>query len=146
MTEEANAAIGGAFDGGADEVVVSDSHGDMGNLLPHKLDARADLVQGTPKVPLSMMTGIDDGFAMAAFVGYHAGAGTPAAILDHTYTGFMIRRARERRVVERDPSERRPRRHLRGAGGRRGRRSGVLRPGEFLVALGAHRRREAGHR
>ncbi len=89
MTGEANAAVGGAFDGGADEVVVSDSHGDMGNLLPHLLDARADLVQGTPKVPLSMMTGIDDGFAMAAFVGYHAGAGTPAAILDHTYTGFM---------------------------------------------------------
>ena len=89
MTEEANAAVAGAFDGGADAVVVSDSHGDMGNLLPHLLDARADLVQGTPKVPLSMMTGIDEGFAMAAFVGYHAGAGTPAAILDHTYTGFM---------------------------------------------------------
>lgn len=89
MTQEANAAIEGAFDAGADEVVVSDSHGDMGNLLPHELDARADLVQGTPKVPYSMMTGIDGGFALAAFVGYHAGAGTPSAILDHTYTGFM---------------------------------------------------------
>src|SRR4029077_302239 len=89
MTREANAAVAGAFDGGADEVVVSDSHGDMGNLLPHLLDARADLVQGTPQGPLSMMSGIDAGYAMASFVGYHAGAGPPAAILDHTYTGFM---------------------------------------------------------
>jgi D-amino peptidase len=89
MTEEANAAIDGAFLGGADAVVVSDSHGDMGNLLPHELDPRAELVQGTPKVPFSMMTGIQEGFACAAFIGYHAGAGTEAAILDHTYTGFI---------------------------------------------------------
>src|SRR4029077_7912744 len=89
MTREANAAVAGAFDGGADEVVVSDSHGDMGNLLHHLLDARADLIRGTPKVPLSMMTGIDDGYAMAAFVGYHAGAGTPAEILDDPSTGVI---------------------------------------------------------
>lgn len=89
MTEEANAAIAGAFDASARKVVVSDSHGDMGNLLPHKLDQRADLVQGSPKVPFSMMTGIDEDFACAAFIGYHAGAGTPDAILAHTYTGFI---------------------------------------------------------
>jgi D-amino peptidase len=89
MTEEANAAIAGAFDAAARTVVVSDSHGDMGNLLPHKLDQRADLVQGAPKVPFSMMTGIDEGFACAAFIGYHAGAGTPDAVMAHTYTGFI---------------------------------------------------------
>lgn len=89
MTEEANAAIAGACDSGARKVVVSDSHGDMGNLLPHKLDERADLVQGTPKVPFSMMTGIDEGMSCAVFIGYHAGAGTPSAILAHTYTGFI---------------------------------------------------------
>jgi D-amino peptidase len=89
MTEEANAAIAGAFDAGIDRVVVSDSHGDMGNLLPHKLDQRAELVQGTPKLPYSMMTGIERGFLCALFLGYHAGAGTQTAILDHTYTGFF---------------------------------------------------------
>jgi D-amino peptidase len=89
MTEETNAAVAGAFDAGAKTVVVSDSHGDMGNLLPAELDPRADLVQGTPKVPWSMMSGIDEGFACAAFVGYHAGAGTERAILDHTMTGFI---------------------------------------------------------
>lgn len=89
MTEEANAAVAGAFDAGIERVVVTDSHGDMGNLLPHKLDQRAELVQGTPKLPYSMMTGIEPGFLCALFLGYHAGAGTQAAILDHTYTGFF---------------------------------------------------------
>src|SRR5207247_1862736 len=93
MTEEANAAAEGAFDGGAVDVVVSDSHGDMGNLLPHELDARVELIQGTPKLPWSMMAGIDaqdgEGFAGAIFIGYHAGAATAGAILDHTYTGWM---------------------------------------------------------
>src|SRR5438034_4570810 len=89
MTREANAAAEGAFDGGASDVVVSDSHGDMGNLLPHELDGRVELIQGTPKLPWSMMAGIDDGFAGAVFVGYHAGAATRGAILDHTYTGWL---------------------------------------------------------
>jgi D-amino peptidase len=90
MTEEANAAISGSFDAGADRVVVSDSHGDMGNLLPHKLDQRAELVQGAPKLPFSMMAGIETGFDCALFLGYHAGAGTQNAILDHTYAGFFV--------------------------------------------------------
>ena len=89
MTEEANAAIAGAFDAGIERVVVTDSHGDMGNLLPHRLDQRAELVQGTPKLPYSMMTGIEPGYLCALFLGYHAGAGTQTAILDHTYTGFF---------------------------------------------------------
>ena len=89
MTQEANAAISGAADGGARTIVVSDSHADMGNLLPHELDPRADLIQGTPKLPWSMLAGIDAGspFSAAVFIGYHAGAGTQAAVLDHTYSG-----------------------------------------------------------
>ena len=34
-------------------VTVMGMRTDMANLLPHRLDQRADLVQGTPKVPLS---------------------------------------------------------------------------------------------
>jgi D-amino peptidase len=89
MTEEANAAIAGVFDARAGRVVVSDSHADMGNLLPHRLDQRAELVQGSPKLPFSMMTGIEAGFDCALFLGYHAGAGTQWALLDHTYSGFL---------------------------------------------------------
>ena len=89
MTQEANAAIAGAFDAGALKIVVSDAHGDMGNILPMELDPRAELVQGTPKLPWSMMTGIEEGFTGCVFLGYHAGSGTANAILDHTYTGWF---------------------------------------------------------
>jgi len=89
MTAEANAAVAGAFDGGATNVVVNDSHGDMYNLLPERLDARAELIIGSPKT-LSMMQGFGPDFEVALFVGYHAAAGTQAAVLDHTYSGRLI--------------------------------------------------------
>ena len=44
MTHEANAAIAGAFDGGATEVLVNDSHGSFRNMPPELLDARAQAV------------------------------------------------------------------------------------------------------
>lgn len=90
MTEEANAAVAGAYDSGASGVVVNDSHGDMYNLLPEDLDARAELVLGSPKVPGSMMQGFGPEFGVALFIGYHAAAGTEAAVLDHTYAGRIL--------------------------------------------------------
>ena len=36
------------------------------------------------------MTGIEDGYTCAVFIGYHAGAGTSGAIMAHTYTGFIM--------------------------------------------------------
>jgi len=76
--------------GGATRVVVNDSHGDMTNLLPDRMDPRAELTLGSPKVPLSMMTGIGPEFGCALFVGYHARAGSSAAVLDHTYSGRLL--------------------------------------------------------
>jgi D-amino peptidase len=71
MVGEANAAIEGAYDGGAGEVVVNDSHGQMFNLTPVDLDPRAVLVQG--QKPWSMVQGgPGPGFGVALFVGYHA--------------------------------------------------------------------------
>jgi D-amino peptidase len=52
MVGEANAAIEGAFDGGATAVTVNDSHGGMYNLTPEALDRRARVVLG--KKQLSM--------------------------------------------------------------------------------------------
>jgi D-amino peptidase len=86
MVGEANAAIEGAFAGGATEVTVNDSHGGMFNLPPEKLDRRARLVQGTK--PYSMVEAAHDGsFDVALFVGYHARAGHPRGTIAHTYTG-----------------------------------------------------------
>ena len=85
MTNEANAAIAGALEAGANAVLVNDSHWLMRNLLAEELNPRAELMSGGPK-RLSMVEGIDGGFDAAMFVGYHAKAGTKNATIDHTYT------------------------------------------------------------
>lgn len=92
MTGDVNAAIGGAFEGGADEVVVSDGHWYGRNILIEELDARARLNSGSPS-PFSMMQSIDDDLRPQAvmFVGYHAMAGTTKAILDHTWSNERVR-------------------------------------------------------
>ncbi|CAN5716250.1 M55 family metallopeptidase [soil metagenome] len=89
MTEEANAAIEGALAAGATEIVVADSHGHMRNLLPDVLHRDAFLVRGSPRA-LSMMDGLDESFAAAFFIGYHAMAGDALGILAHTYLGVSI--------------------------------------------------------
>jgi D-amino peptidase len=93
MTREANAVVEGAFEGGAESVVVNDSHGDMYNLLAEEMDPRAELLIGSPKA-WSMMQGFGPDFGVALFIGYHARAGTQAAVLDHTYSGRLIHEVR----------------------------------------------------
>lgn len=89
MTREANAAIEGAIAGGATAVLVNDSHWTMRNLLAEELHPAAELISGGPKT-WSMMEGIERGWDLAAFIGYHAKAGTEQAILDHTYTSRIL--------------------------------------------------------
>ena len=86
MTAEANAAIAGAFDGGATSVVVNDSHGPMDNLIGEQLDPRAEYVVGSPKL-LDMVQEVTPQTGVVLFVGYHAGAADPTGVLAHTYSG-----------------------------------------------------------
>jgi D-amino peptidase len=90
MTEEANAAIAGAFEAGAAEVYVNDSHGDFRNLLPDVLDARAQVIQGKPRY-LSMAAGVELGVAGLCMVGYHSRA-QGRGILAHTINSFAFAR------------------------------------------------------
>ena len=90
MAAEANAAIEGAARGGATVFVVRDSHGGKTNLLPGDLDPRAQLIRGQGSDPKNMMEGIDATFAAAIFIGYHAKAGTPNAVLAHTSNGNVV--------------------------------------------------------
>ncbi|MBR5379607.1 MAG: M55 family metallopeptidase [Clostridia bacterium] len=84
MTADTNAAIRGAFDGGADEVIVVDAHGMSGNLLVEQLDPRALLLAGEPHQPrFPFLDRTVDGMFL---VGYHAMAGTQGANLEHTMT------------------------------------------------------------
>jgi D-amino peptidase len=90
MAGETNAAIEGAYAAGATEVVVRDGHGDKRNLLPVDVDPRARLLRGASSAPKNMMEGIDSTFDAVVFIGYHAKAGTPNAILEHTSTGNVV--------------------------------------------------------
>lgn len=90
MTLEANAAIEGAFAGGATHVWVNDSHGGFRNLLPDLLDARAQVVLGKPRT-LGMMAGLEYGAALVFMIGYHAMSQT-RGILAHTINSFAFAR------------------------------------------------------
>jgi D-amino peptidase len=91
MAGETIAAIDGAWAAGAREFVVRDSHGDKTNLLPGDLNLTGvALIRGASTGPKNMMEGIDASFAAVIFIGYHAKAGTPNAILEHTSNGNVI--------------------------------------------------------
>jgi len=90
MTEEANAAIAGAFDAGATGVLVNDSHGGFRNMPPDLLDPRALAVQGKPRY-LSMMSGIEQGVDAVCLIGYHSRA-HGRGILAHTINSFAFAR------------------------------------------------------
>jgi D-amino peptidase len=89
MTEEASAAVAGAVDAGATEVLVNDGHGDMANLVPDLLHRGARLLHGSPK-PGGMTAGLDGSFDACLFIGYHARAGELAAVRDHTINGAAV--------------------------------------------------------
>lgn len=89
MTQDVNAAVRGAFEGGADEVVVTDGHNNNRNILLEELDPQAHLNSGSPQ-PLSMVQGVDQGVHGVMFVGYHARMGAQNAILDHTWSDERV--------------------------------------------------------
>lgn len=88
MAEDTNAAIRGAFAGGATDVVVNDSHGGQRNLLPEDLDPRARLISHSFKRH-GMMEGLDETFHAVIFVGYHAKAQAPRGLFAHTGSGVV---------------------------------------------------------
>jgi D-amino peptidase len=92
MAGEANAAIESAYELGAREVVVNDSHWQMRNLRAEDLNDAARLIVGDK--PLSMTQGVgeapDGSFDGAIFVGYHAGAGNGRGVISHTYSSATI--------------------------------------------------------
>lgn len=74
MTQDANAIITGAFDNGASEFTVNDSHSKMNNLIAEDLHEDAMLITGGVKA-LSMVEGLDATYDGTFFAGYHARAG-----------------------------------------------------------------------
>lgn len=86
-TEEINAAVRGAFDGGAQEVVVVDCHGagddwTFNSLIPEALDERCEWVAHHPWGAYTEM--LERGCDGCLLIGMHARAGTPDGVLCHT--------------------------------------------------------------
>lgn len=90
MTNEANAAAQGAFDAGASQVLINDSHGSFRNLLPDALDPRVRIVLGKPRM-LGMMAGLEASPDLVFMIGYHARAQS-LGILAHTINSFAFAR------------------------------------------------------
>jgi len=89
MTEEVKAAIDAAFEVGATEIVVSDSHGNGQNLLIEKLPRNITLVRAFPR-PLTMMQGIDETFDGVIFLGYHTSTTNPQGVRAHTMSSATL--------------------------------------------------------
>jgi D-amino peptidase len=85
---EVNAAIDGAVEAGATEILVNDAHSFMRNLPPDDLGGHASYLSGRFK-PLYMMEGLDETYNAIVFLGYHAAMPTPG-VLSHTYNPRAI--------------------------------------------------------
>lgn len=82
ITQDINAAVRGAFDGGADEVIVFVGHGGRVNVLVEDLDPRVLVIAGAAHKPrFPMLDRSVDGMFL---LGYHAMAGAERATLEHT--------------------------------------------------------------
>ena len=85
ITQDVNAAIEGALEAGATEILVNEAHNGMRNLLLEKINPKARVIRGFEGKKHAMMEGIKETFDKVFLVGYHARAGTQGAILNHTF-------------------------------------------------------------
>ncbi|MCL2816676.1 MAG: M55 family metallopeptidase [Oscillospiraceae bacterium] len=87
LMTDINAAVDGAFSGGADHVTVLDSHGGGNNFDLSLLDKRAEF----DTKPNKKWWGIlDESYYGSFFIGAHAMAGTMHGFLDHTQSSATI--------------------------------------------------------
>jgi D-amino peptidase len=86
LTSDVNAAIEGAFAGGATEVVVEENHGvqDLCNVLMDEIDPRCEVVRGAGRGGATTMTALDAETDVIFLVGHHARAGSRPGIMAHT--------------------------------------------------------------
>jgi D-amino peptidase len=98
LTGDVNAAVRGAFESGASEVLVADGHGTMRNILLDDLHPNARLLTGPAQPgnrPLAQLGSLDHGrFDAAMLVGHHSRAGTPGGLLAHTWIGMVVQEIR----------------------------------------------------
>ena len=81
MTLDANAAVAGAFDGGAEAVVVEENHGveELCDLVLDEIDPRCRVVRGAGRPTATTMAALDASIGVVLLVGHHARAGSVPA-------------------------------------------------------------------
>ncbi len=89
MTDEVLAAIEGARNAGATEILVSDSHGNGQNLLIDQFPEDIPIIRSWPR-PLMMMEGIDETFDGAIFIGYHSSTTNTEGVRAHTMSSANL--------------------------------------------------------
>src|SRR5574341_2002833 len=96
MTLDANAAIAGAFDGGATEVVVEENHGveELCDLLLDEIDPRCRVVRGAGRPFATTMAALDASCGVVLLVGHHARAVSRPGLMAHTVSYERFRAVR----------------------------------------------------
>ena len=90
LSDEVAAAVLGARDGGAGEVLVIDGHRSGDNFIAERLPEGARYVMGRGRPhPLDGLDGTFDGVIL---LGYHSMAGTPNGLLAHTMSAATWKR------------------------------------------------------
>jgi D-amino peptidase len=89
MTDELIAAIEGAREAGAGEILVADSHGNGQNVLIEQLPDDIEIIRSWPR-PLGMMQGIDSSFDGVFFIGYHSSTTNTEGVRAHTMSSANI--------------------------------------------------------
>lgn len=84
FTAEVNAAVKAAFEAGATEVYVNDSHSSGYNLIFEELDSRCKLIHGDNCSGPHWLPKLDSTFDAMILIGMHAMAGTKCAITPHS--------------------------------------------------------------
>lgn len=106
LTADTNAAIDGAFNAGADEVIVEENHGveDLCNVVMDEIDPRCRVVRGAGRPGATTMAALDADVAVVLLIGHHARAGSRPGIMAHTisYGEFRSVRLGGREVGEPD--------------------------------------------
>jgi D-amino peptidase len=89
MTADANAAVAGAFDAGAAEVIVEENHGveDLCVLLMDEIDPRCSVIRGAGRGGATTMAGLDANVDVVMLIGHHGRAGSYPGIMAHTISG-----------------------------------------------------------
>jgi len=88
MTDDINACVEAAKDAGAGKIYVRDAHSGGNNIIWDRLSPKADYyISGNYRG--NRMPGLDECDALI-LLGYHAMAGTPGAVLEHTMSSATI--------------------------------------------------------